>query len=177
MERAEVVLLKSILTCNKQVVISKLLPKNSCPKCFLEKTTHINNYHKNQLLVWENILLSPKCTLEKDKRLKSNRKGTTDVFTTIKPEMWYCNAIHARSDDNYPTEIKDDCMEFNVNSIAYMEKHFDNKLCVAEKRKITSGPSPEQLSLVLLRLREEVSANTVEFEYIMHVQYSTCTVL
>ena len=170
MERAEVVLLKSILTCNKQVVISKLLPKNSCPNCFLEKTTHINNYHKNQLLVWENILLSSKCTLEKDKRLKSNRKGTTEVFTIIKPEMWYCNAIHARSDDNYP-EIKDDSMEFNVNSIAYMEKHFDNKLRVTEKRKITSGPSQEQLSLVLLRLREEVSANTVEFEY------NACTLL
>ena len=84
--------------------------------------------------------------------------------------MWYCNAIHARSDDNYP-EIKDDSMEFNVNSIAYMEKHFDNKLRVTEKRKITSGPSQEQLSLVLLRLREEVSANTVEFEY------NACTLL
>lgn len=92
--------------------------------------------YKNQL-VWRNVLMGERLTGEKIKTLE----GHSSIIG-ISHEMWYC----ANIDDSCPKKH----LEFP--SVTVQCSQIKNNLV---QRK-TSGPSQEQLSLVLLILRQEV---------------------
>lgn len=150
-------MLKNLLAGNKQD-IKKLTSKNSYPNHQSQNTalnTQTNsNHHKEHLLVWEDTLLSPQHVLKIDGRVKvPGSKGTLVDLKTIDSETWYCNEIVIDKNAKNIFDIKECCLQFSVKNTVNTETQ---KYPFVEKRKSTCGPSPEQLSLVLLRLREEV---------------------
>ena len=105
--------------------------------------------YRNQL-VWQDILLGSKNVQKQDVVMKecSNLIGVSE-------EMWYC----MNTDEACPKKhLKDGIVHFGQMHIIKCSTLRDTDSSASGQRA-KSGPSSEQLSRVLLKLREEVSIN------------------
>ena len=110
--------------------------------------------YKNQL-VWQDALMGPK---------QGEILNEHSNLIGVSHEMWYCTNI----DDTCPKKHwEGDIVEFSVMDRMQGSKARGNSVVEWATR---SGPSSEQLSLVLLRLREEVSC--LECFYLFNLLYA-----
>ncbi|CAB4003124.1 Hypothetical predicted protein [Paramuricea clavata] len=145
-ERVEVLLIKNLLAVDKLEQGKDLVTKaTSSNIAVVEKQPcMLENRHCKYKFVSQDILLGPRHAAKQGEILKehSNLIGITH-------EIWYCTKI----DDMCPkTPLKGGIVEFSVMDGVQCSKMKDMSVF---ERATRSGPSSEQLSLVLLRLREE----------------------
>jgi hypothetical protein len=141
-------LIKNLLAVNKLEQRKDLVTKaTSSNIAVVEKQPcMLENRHCNYKLVSQDILLAPRHAAKQGEILKEHSN-----LIGISHEIWYCTKI---DDMCTKTPLKGGIVEFSVMDGVQCSKMKD--MSVVE-RATRSGPSSEQLSLVLLRLREEVS--------------------
>ena len=106
--------------------------------------------YKTQI-VWQNVLMGP----NNDGNLSEVFKEHSNLIG-VSHEMWYCTSIDDRCPKKHSGKhtLESDAMDRMMSS-----KVKDSSVV---ERTSKSGPSPEQLSLVFLRLREEVCSLKID---------------
>ena len=165
MERVEVVLIKNLLAGRgKELKQMKNLGSTTTSfnrnidavekrSCKSEKG-HCN--YKSQL-VWQDILIGPR----NDGNYGGIFSKRYSNLIGVSHEMWYCTNIDKKCPKKHLKEVIVECNA--------MDRMLSSKLSHTSviERISRSGPSPEQLSLVLLKLREEVGClKDIIFNYL-----------
>ena len=168
MERIEISLIKTLLAGNKPEqgkelgiktteVVKNIAAVEKRPCASVDGQCN----YKNQL-VWQEILLGSK-NVQKQVSMKdySNLFGISD-------EMWYC----MNTDDACPKKrLQDSVVQFGRVDVMRCSSLRDR---TTVERSARGGPSSEQLSRILLRLREEVSIKLNKSFYQVASTYTYC---
>ena len=167
MEQIEILLIKTLLAENKPEQGKELGIKTTEIKniAAVEKRPCASvdgqcNY-RNQLL-WQEILLG-----SKNVKKQVSMKDYSNLFG-ISDEMWYC----MNTDDACPKKrLQESVVQFGRVDVMRCSSLKDRTIV---ERSARSGPSSEQLSRILLRLREEVSIKLNKSFYQAASTYTYC---